>query len=146
CYHSSSEAAFADRDQALQHYDRVRRGEVALEGGWRIYSSGAGIAYRLVVQHLLGLNQQQHRLGIDPVLSPALDGLAVQLPIYGHLLRVRYRVGALGHGPVAVLLDGHALLTVPGHNRYRRPGVWVAAEPLRQRLAEGATELSITLG
>jgi len=146
CYHSSSDAAFADRDEALQHYDRVRRGEVALEGGWRIYSSGAGIAYRLVVQHLLGINQQQHRLGIDPVLSPALDGLAVQLPVYGHPLLVRYRVGVLGHGPLAVTLDGQPLLLVAGHNRYRRPGVWVAAEPLRQRLAQGAAELCITLG
>ena len=146
CYHSSSDAAFADRHEASLHYDRVRRGEVALEGGWRIYSSGAGIAYRLVVQHLLGLNQQQHRLGIDPVLSSALDGLVVQLPLYGHTVRVRYQVGRLGHGPLAATLDGQPLVLEAGHNRYRRPGVWVDAGPLRQRLADGASELHITLG
>jgi 1,2-beta-oligoglucan phosphorylase len=44
CYYSSSDAAFADRYEAMAHYDRVKTGEVALEGGWRIYSSGAGIA------------------------------------------------------------------------------------------------------
>ncbi|HOB94233.1 MAG TPA: hypothetical protein PK306_11785 [Aquabacterium sp.] len=116
-----------------------------LEGGWRIYSSGAGIAYRLVVQHLLGLVQQPHRLGIDPVLPPALDGLEERLPLYGHPVRVVYRVGARGHGPHAVLLDGQPLLLQPGHNRYRSPGMWAAAAPLRQRLAQGAGTRTITL-
>ena len=146
CYYSSSDAAFTDRNEAWAHYDRIHRGEVALEGGWRIYSSGAGIAYRLVLQRLLGLVARQDQLGIDPVLSPALDGLVVRLPLYGHPVDVHYRVGPLGHGPLAVALDGQPLALSPGHNRYRTPGVWVDAEPLRQRLAAGATRLHITLG
>ncbi len=146
CYFSSSDAAFADRDDAARHYGRIASGAVALEGGWRIYSSGAGIAYRLVLQHLLGLVQQQHRLGLDPVLPPALDGLVVELPLYGHTVQVCYRVGPRGHGPQSVLLDGHPLLLQPGHNRYRSPGMWTAAAPLRQRLAQGARTLTIQLG
>ena len=146
CYYSSSDAAFADRNEAWQHYDRLHRGEVALEGGWRIYSSGAGIAYRLVLQRLLGLTARHDQLGIDPVLCPALDGLVVRLPLYGHPVEVHYRVGAQGHGPLAVALGDEPLALTPGHNRYRMPGVWVAAEPLRQRLAAGATRLDITLG
>jgi cellobiose phosphorylase len=146
CYFSSSDAAFADRDDASLHYGRIASGAVALEGGWRIYSSGAGIAYRLVLQHLLGLVQQQHRLGIDPVLPTALDGLVLQLPLYGHPVRVRYQVGPRGHGPQSVLLDGQPLLLQPGRNRYRSPGMWTAAGPLRQRLAQGARELCIQLG
>lgn len=146
CYYSSSDAAFADRDQAWLHYDRINRGEVALEGGWRIYSSGAGIAYRLVVQRLLGLNSQQHRLGLDPVLSPALDGLRLQLPLYGHPMALVYRVGPRGYGPQSVLLDGVPLATQPGHNRYRTAGVWLDAGDLRARLAAGARQLVITLG
>lgn len=146
CYCSSSDAAFADRDEASRHYGRIHSGEVALEGGWRIYSSGAGIAYRLVLQRLLGLTAQQQRLGIDPVLSPRLDGLRVTLPLYGHVVDVHYRVGPLGHGPLAVTLDGEALALQPGDNPYRRPGVWVDAACLRERLAVGARRLQITLG
>lgn len=146
CYYSSSDAAFADRDEASREYGRIQRGEVALEGGWRIYSSGAGIAYRLVLQRLLGLTEQVRRLGIDPVLSPALDGLRVQLPLYGQAVDVHYRVGPAGHGPLAVALDGEPLALQPGDNPYRRPGVWVDAAPLRQRLAEGARTLQITVG
>ena len=146
CYYSSSDAAFADRAEAQQHYGRIAAGTVALEGGWRIYSSGAGIAYRLVVQHLLGLVQQRHRLGIDPVLPPALDGLEVQLPLYGHPVRVQYQVGPRGHGPVQVLLDGQPLVLSAGSNRYRSPGMWTSAAPLRHRLAQGAQVLRIQLG
>lgn len=145
CYYSSSDAAFADRDEAARHYDRIDRGDVALEGGWRIYSSGAGIAYRLVLQRLLGLTEQVQRLGIDPVLSPRLDGLRVQLPLYGHGVEVHYRVGPCGHGPLAVALDGEPLALQPGDNPYRKPGIWLNADPMRARLAGGARQLQITL-
>ena len=48
CYYSSSDAAFADRYEASARV-RARRATatVALEGGWRVYSSGAGIALGL---------------------------------------------------------------------------------------------------
>src|SRR5262249_3278475 len=55
CYYSSSDAAFADRYEALADYEKVKTGAVTLEGGWRIYSSGAGIALCLIYQCFLGL-------------------------------------------------------------------------------------------
>lgn len=99
-----------------------------------------------MLQRLLGFNLQQHRFGLDSVLSPALDGLRLQLPLYGHPLEVEYRIGARGHGPQSVLLDSLPLATQPGHNRYRAAGVWLDAEPLPERLAAGARHLLITLG
>lgn len=146
CYYSSSDAAFADRYEASDHYERIARGEVALEGGWRIYSSGAGIAYRLVLQRLLGLAQQAHQLVIDPVLPPALDGLQAELRLYGHALRVHYRVGPLGHGVSAAALNGQALPLMPGHNRYRRPGGAVALDALQAAWRAGGNTLHITIG
>jgi len=80
------------------------------------------------VQQLLGLQQRHNQLGIDPVLPAGpqgLDGLEVQIELYGQPVAVRYRVGQLGHGPLAVRLNGVALALVPGSNRYRRAGVWV---------------------
>jgi len=56
CYYSSSDAAFDDRYQASAEYERVARGTIALEGGWRVYSSGAGIALGLIWRRFLGLN------------------------------------------------------------------------------------------
>lgn len=35
--------AFADRYEASRDYDRALAGEVPLEAGWRVYSSGPGL-------------------------------------------------------------------------------------------------------
>ncbi|MGE5152378.1 MAG: GH36-type glycosyl hydrolase domain-containing protein, partial [Bdellovibrio bacteriovorus] len=66
CYYSSSDAAFPDRYAAEADYARLLRGEVPLDGGWRVYSSGAGIGLALILRCLLGLRQERDRLVIDP--------------------------------------------------------------------------------
>ena len=53
-YYSSSDGVFADRSDAPARYADLMRGEVALEGGWRVYSSGPGLFLRLVTETLLG--------------------------------------------------------------------------------------------
>src|SRR6185312_16408863 len=75
CYYSSSDAAFADRYEASAEYQRVAEGRVDLDGGWRIYSSGAGIALGLIVRRFLGLSVEANALSVDPVIPSALDGL-----------------------------------------------------------------------
>ena len=52
---SSSDAAFRDRYQANAEWERVRTGTVALEGGWRVYSSGPGLSTNLLLQHAFGI-------------------------------------------------------------------------------------------
>jgi 1,2-beta-oligoglucan phosphorylase len=49
-FFSSSDAAFRDRAQASAEWARVKEGSVAVDGGWRIYSSGAGIFTRLALE------------------------------------------------------------------------------------------------
>jgi cellobiose phosphorylase len=49
-YFSSSDAAFRDRAQASAEWERLRRGEIPVEGGWRVYSSGPGLFTRLALQ------------------------------------------------------------------------------------------------
>ena len=58
CYYSSSDGAFTDRDDASARYPDLMAGDVPLEGGWRIYSSGPGLALRLVVERLLGVRRR----------------------------------------------------------------------------------------
>ena len=92
CYYSSSDAAFEDRYQASAEYERVARGAIALDGGWRVYSSGAGIALGLIVRHFLGLSTEAAAVSIDPVIPPELDGLRVQTALLGRPIEVQYRV------------------------------------------------------
>jgi len=123
CYYSSSDATFADRYEAAEHYGEVMQGTVPLEGGWRVYSSGPGIFLRLVVECLLGVRRRGAVLEIDPVLSPALDGLKATVPLDGTPLDLSFRVGQRGVGPVALALNGVALATTPLSNPYRPAGV-----------------------
>ena len=57
-YFSSSDAAFRDRYEACAKWDLAKAGEVAVDGGWRIYSSGPGIYVALVIQHALGVRRR----------------------------------------------------------------------------------------
>lgn len=53
-YFSSSDAAFPDRYEASTAWERVKAGRIAVDGGWRIYSSGPGLYANLLLRHALG--------------------------------------------------------------------------------------------
>ena len=109
CYYSSSDAAFEDRYQASAEYDRVRSGTIALDGGWRVYSSGAGIALGLIVRRFLGLSCESEVLSVDPVIPAALDGLRVETTLLGRHVEVRYAIRSAGCGVEKMELDGKAM-------------------------------------
>jgi cellobiose phosphorylase len=146
CYTSSSDADFPDRYAASARYDEVTTGTVAVEGGWRVYSSGAGIAVRLVRERLLGLRPGRATLGLDPVLPRALDGLRVGVVLAGRPIELSYRVGALGHGPKALALNGSPLSFVREAHPYREGGAVVTMDLLRERLRDAANHLVVELG
>lgn len=125
CYYSSSDAAFADRYEALQRYAEVAAGTVTLDGGWRIYSSGPGIALSLFVGTFLGIRREGDWVVIDPVVPKALDGLRARVSLGGRMLDVTVRVGAKGCGPTRVVVDGKPVELVREHNGYRQGGVRV---------------------
>ncbi|MBX5202000.1 cellobiose phosphorylase [Rhizobium sp. NZLR1] len=67
-YFSSSDAAFHDRYQAAAEWERVKAGEIAVDGGWRIYSSGPGLYTRSVVENILGFKRRFGRRRRKPLL------------------------------------------------------------------------------
>jgi cellobiose phosphorylase len=145
CYYSSSDAAVADRYEAAERYADVRAGRVALEGGWRVYSSGAGIAVRIVHHCFLGLRRGRAILGVDPAIPKALDGLCADVELGGHVVRVRYRVAAKGCGPIALSLNGHILPMTREANPYRTAGVTILMTALQEHLRDGVNELVVEL-
>jgi 1,2-beta-oligoglucan phosphorylase len=146
CYYSSSDAAFDDRYQAGAQYDRVARGEVALEGGWRVYSSGAGIALGLIVRRFLGLELQWNRLSLDPVIPCALDGLRIRTRCQGHPLDIAYTVGAAGCGVTQVLLNDRSLPFDVQANPYRRGAALVDRSLFGAGLRPQGNRLEVHLG
>jgi cellobiose phosphorylase len=146
CYYSSSDAAFADRYRADADYALALRGEIPLEGGWRVYSSGAGIGMGLILRGLLGLRLERGRLVIDPVIPSRLDGLRAELQLVGHSFEVTYQIGSAGCGAVAVQLNGVELDFDRGHSPYRTGAAEIPLDALRAALRPGTNRLRIELG
>jgi len=146
CYYSSSDAAFADRYEAQERYGRVRTGGVRLEGGWRVYSSGAGIWTRLFVQNFLGVRRQASALGIDPVIPASLDGLRARVEIGGRGVEVSYRIGPAGCGPRRVNLNGADLPFARAANPYRTGAAEVPMDRVREHLRDGANRMTVQMG
>jgi cellobiose phosphorylase len=147
CYFSSSDAAFRDRYQAQESYAQVAAGTVALDGGWRVYSSGPGIALSIVVTSLLGLHREGGALVIDPVIAPELSGLRAEVPVLGRRVQVEYHVERHGHAPQVILLNGRRLTFQRLENPYRAGGAAVPLEEWAARLrADGSDLLRVELG
>jgi len=146
CYYSSSDAAFDDRYQASAEYQRVAQGTVALDGGWRVYSSGAGIALGLIMRCFLGLSCQSQFLRVDPVIPGALDGLKVHTVLLGRAFELIYRIGPAGCGVHQLALNDRPLPFERDSNPHRTGAALVAIAALAERLAIGRNLLAVQIG
>lgn len=146
CYYSSSDAAFEDRYQASAEYERVARGTIALDGGWRVYSSGAGIALGLILRRFLGVSVEWDRLSLDPVIPPELDGMRVDTQLFGRPLQLHYAIRGAGAGVRGLSLNGQPLAFSSAANPHRRGAALVERSLLADRLLEQGNVLQIELG
>lgn len=146
CYYSSSDAAFADRYQASEEYARVSQGTIALDGGWRVYSSGAGIALGLIVRRFLGISAEARAVRFDPVIPAALDGLRVTTSLLGFPVEVTYRVTGTGWGVNRILLNDTDLPFNIEPNPHRRGAALAAVEGLRGQLSPVGNVMLIDVG
>jgi hypothetical protein len=67
-YFSSSDARLPDRYKASAEWERVKRGDIAVDGGWRIYSSGPGLYVNMLIRYALG----QRRYFGERISAPLL--------------------------------------------------------------------------
>jgi cellobiose phosphorylase len=86
-YFSSSDAAFADRYRASAEWPRVKAAEVAVDGGWRIYSSGPGLYTNLLLSHALGIRRRFGERLVAPVLPRSLGPVTLEMDIDGRPVR-----------------------------------------------------------
>jgi cellobiose phosphorylase len=145
CYYSSSDASFADR-YGLLPLRPAMHGDIPLDGGWRVYSSGAGISMSLLLRCFLGLRWEQTRLVVDPVIPASLNGLQAELEMVGRAFEVIYRSAGAGCGPTAVNLNGADLPFSRGANPYRIGAAEVPMAAVRARLIAGVNRLRIQVG
>ena len=127
---------------------RARRAtaRIALDGGWRVYSSGAGIALGLIVRRFLGLSAEATALSVDPVMPAALDGLKVTTTLLGRPVEVSYSVGERGCGVSGIKLNGRKLTFEREHNPYREGAARVPIKAVTDALQAKKNRLEIAVG
>jgi len=79
-YFSSSAAAFQDRYQASDEWGRVRTNSIAVDGGWRIYSSGPGLYANMLIRHAFGLRRRFGKRIVTPGLRQSRKDLSLEWP------------------------------------------------------------------
>ena len=146
CYYSSSDAAFADRYQASEEYERIRRDAITLDGGWRVYSSGAGIAVGLIIRRFLGISPEARALRADPVIPAALDGLSVATTLLERPVELRYRIKGCGCGVNQVTLNGTVLPFDREPNPHRRGAALIPLATVLEQLRASGNVLGIDIG
>ena len=77
-YFSSSDAAFPDRYAACAEWSRVKEGAIAVDGGWRVYSSGPGIYTSLLIRKMLGYTRRWGQRAVQPLLPEALKDMTAE--------------------------------------------------------------------
>jgi 1,2-beta-oligoglucan phosphorylase len=82
-YFSSSDAAFPDRYKASAEWQRVRDGTIAVDGGWRIYSSGPGLYTNVLLSQALGIRRRFGEGMVEPVLPGSLGRVTLEMLIDG---------------------------------------------------------------
>ena len=146
CYYSSSDAAFADRYQASAEYDRIKIGTVGLDGGWRVYSSGAGIALGLIVRRFLGLNLESDALSLDPVIPASLNGLRVELELFGRSVDISYELKGAGCGVTSVSINSTNVQFGREANPYRDGAARVPLDEIRRLLDRKHNVVKLAVG
>jgi cellobiose phosphorylase len=86
-YFSSSDAAFPDRYRASAEWQRLKSAEVAVDGGWRIYSSGPGLYTNVLLAHALGIRRRFGERTVQPVLPRSLGRVMLEMVIDGRPAR-----------------------------------------------------------
>lgn len=145
CYYSSSDAVFMDRYEASKNYKELLLGNIPLEGGWRVYSSGPGIYIKLVYECLLGIKVFSDGIEFDPILTQGLDGLKWNLQLWDRNLTIQYAVESKNATVESVDLNQNPIPFFRKENRYRRGGVRIKFSDLVSFLKEGKNQLRLCL-
>jgi cellobiose phosphorylase len=135
CYFSSSDAAFTDRYQASESYDKVRTGEIPVDGGWRIYSSGPGIYTNLVVRHLFGLRRFFDFVEFDPVLPRKFVEVCCDTVHESRKVRYRFLAVENSSGSAPISINGMPIAScIRAKNAYRPAGIRILRSEFQRAL------------
>ncbi|CAH8242413.1 GH36-type glycosyl hydrolase domain-containing protein [Vibrio aestuarianus] len=144
-YFSSSDAKFDDRPTAYENFERVKSGEVAVKGGWRIYSSGPGIYVNQLIANVFGVRFSGSDLTLDPVISPRLGQVSVKFELDAKPIELVINSQQGAYTPKTIKLNGESVPFEVAENRYRTGGACISRGWLNSHLDLEENVIHITL-
>ena len=141
-YFSSSDGKFNDRYEAQERFDELKKGEVAVKGGWRVYSSGPGIYVNQLISNCLGIRQVEENLVIDPIIPQELNGLTFDFAFAGRPVTFVYHLTGQDK---KVAINGEVVVAEELTNRYRKGGFTISKEILEASLTAEKNTIDVYL-
>ncbi|TGM74616.1 cellobiose phosphorylase [Leptospira bouyouniensis] len=145
CYYSSSDGVFLDRTDAETNYNKLLRGEIPLEGGWRVYSSGPGIFLKLFYETLLGIQIQKNGIIFDPILPIDLNGLNIEADFFSTKFNLKYEVKSINGLIHSIKLNGKKISAKRMPHQYRTGGLKITKEQLLSEIKSEKNTLEILI-
>jgi len=129
-YFTSSDAAFENRYDAMDNFDKLKTGEIKVKSGWRLYSSGPGIYLNQLVSNVLGLRIKGSKVVLDPILPIELNGLKFNYSILGKPVEINYII-EIGTAISKVVVNGVEVKFKRISEPYRTGGVAFPIEVIK---------------
>ena len=135
-YFSSSDAWFKNRYEANEAFEKVRRGDILVKGGWRLYSSGPGIYMHQLITRIFGIRIQDGHLIIDPALPKKLDGLSMSYHFMNKNINITFH-----QGDQPVLINGAKVHHEKLKQTYKDSGIIIDKKELLKH--KGLIEIDV---
>lgn len=145
CYYSSSDVTFKTRYEADEKYEDILTGNMRVDGGWRVYSSGPGIFVSLVIKKLMGFRAFNEYIVIDPVLTNDMDGLQAFYTFKGYDLKWKFHVQSGNYAPKKITINKVDVLFSEEQNPYRKGGAIIATKEFMDYLKNGENLIDVYL-
>jgi len=145
-YFSSSDADFSDRYEAREHFSKIKKNQVGIKGGWRVYSSGPGIYIHQLIAGFLGLRERFSDVVLDPVMPRKMDGLKFDFEFEGKKITYHYHIQKSVCSPSQVMVNGKLVADLRYEpNAYRRGGALISKTAFRSMLNRKDNQVEIYL-
>jgi cellobiose phosphorylase len=145
-YFSSSDADFTDRYQALKSFSKIKKYQIGVKGGWRIYSSGPGIYLHQLVSGFLGLREMFDDVVLDPVMPKALSGMTFDFEYEGKKVCYQFTIKDQVYSPSRVLVNGREVGNLRYEtNPYRQGGALINKKVFKDMLNQEKNKVEIIL-
>ena len=144
CYFSSSDGDFKTRYDFQENFFKLKKGNVNVKSGWRIYSSGPGIYINQIITNVLGIREMSDRVIFDPIIPKSFNDLKLKYKILNKDVKIIYKLNG-GTRIEKIILNGEEIETINEENIYRNNFKSISKSILKDELKNKENTIEIIM-